>query len=183
MKLNPRFPIKSEENSGVGRLPGGGGGGTPSYKPYKCVRPPPPPHRVGVLRLFGLNTVIDFAPFGLESGVVFEGTKGVYERILRRRNKTESQNSKQNHKTQNRITKFKTESQNSKQNHKIQNRITKSKIETQNSKQNHKTQNRNTKLKTETQNSKVKKAHKGQNIDAPSSPTIPRSQLNRRRRE
>ena len=84
---------------------------------------------------------------------------------------------------QNRITKLKTKSQNPKQNHKIQNRITKSKIETQNSKQNHKTQNRNTKLKTETQNSKVKKAHKGQNIDAPSSPTIPRSQLNRRRRE
>ena len=146
-----------------------------------------PPHRVGFLpgflRLFGLKTGIDFAPFGLESGVVFEGTTGVYERILRRRNKTESQNSKQNHKTQNRITKFKTESQNSKQNHKIQNRITKSKIETQNSKRNHKTQNRNTKVKTETQNSKVKKAHKGQNIDAPSSPTIPRSQFNRRRRE
>ena len=101
------------------------------------------------MRLFGLKTGIDFAPFGLESGVVFEGTTGVYERILRRRNKTESQNSKQNHKTQNRITKFKTESQNSKQNHKIQNRITKSKIETQNSKQNHKTQNRNAKLKSE----------------------------------
>ena len=142
-----------------------------------------PPHRVGVLRLFGLKTGVYFAPFGLESGVVFKGTTGVYERILRRRNKTESQNSKQNHKTQNRITKFKTESQNSKQNHKIQNRITKSKIEAQNSKRNHKTQNRNTKLKTETQNSKVKKTHKGQNIDAPSSPTIPRSQLNRKRRE
>ena len=112
-----------------------------------------PPHRVGFLpgflRLFGLKTGIDFAPFGLESGVVFEGTTGVYERILRRRNKTESQNSKQNHKIQYRITKFKTESQNSKQNHKIQNRITKSKIETQNSKQNHKTQNRNAKLKSE----------------------------------
>ena len=180
MKLNPRFPIKSKENSGVGRLPGGGG--VLHYISHIGMCPPPP-HRVGVLRLFDLNTGIHFAPFGLESGVVFEGTTGVYERILRRRNKTESQNSKQNHKTQNRITKFKTESQNSKQNHKIQNRITKSKIETQNSKQNHKTQNRNTKLKTETQNSKVKKAHKGQNIDAPSSPTIPRSQLNRRRRE
>ena len=130
----------------MGRLPwGGGGGGTPLYKPYRYV----PPQRVWFLRLFGLKTGIDFAPFGLESGVVFEGTRGVYERILRRRNKTESQNSKQNHKTQNRITKFKTESQNSKQNHKIQNRITKSKIETQNSKQNHKTQNRNTKLESE----------------------------------
>ena len=95
----------------MGRLPGGGGGGTPLYKPYRYV---PPPHRVGFLRLFGLKTGIDFAPFGLESGVVFEGTTGVYERILRRRNKTESQNSKQNHKTQNRITKLKTESQNPK---------------------------------------------------------------------
>ena len=180
MKLNPRFPIKIKGKFWSGQVAGGtGGGGTPLYKPYRYV----PPQRVGFLRLFGLKTGIDFAPFGLESGVVFKGTTRVYERILRRRNKTESQNSKQNHKTQNRITKFKTESQNSKQNHKIQNRITKSKIETQNSKRNHKTQNRNTKLKTETQNSKVKKTHKGQNIDAPSSPTIPRSQLNRKRRE
>ena len=78
-----------------------------------------------------------------------------------------SQNPKQNHKTQNRITKPKIESQNPKP----QNRITKLKTP----KQNHKTQNRITKLKTETQNSKqnhkVKKAHKGQSIDAPSSPT------------
>ena len=43
-----------------------------------------------------------------------------------------------------------------KQNHKTQNRITKPKTETQNSKQNHKTQNRNTKPKTESQNSKRK---------------------------
>ena len=178
MKLNPRFPIKIKGKFWSGQV-AGGGGGTPLYKPYRYV----PPQRVGFLGRFGLKTGTHFAPFGLESGVVFKGTTGVYERILRRRNKTESQNSKQNHKTQNRITKFKTESQNSKQNHKFQNRITKSKIETQNSKQNHKTQNRNTKLKTETQNSKVKKAHKGQNIDAPSSPTIPRSQLNRKRRE
>ena len=190
------FQLKSKENSGVGRLPGGGGGGTPLYKPYRYV----PPHQVGVLRLLVWKRVYTF---GLESGVVFKGTTGVYERILRRRNKTESQNSKQNHKTQNRITKrktesqnskqnhktqnritkFKTESQNSKQNHKTQNRITKFKIETQNAKRNHKTQNGITKLKTETQNSKVKKTHKGQNIDAPSSPTIPRSQLNRKRRE
>ena len=65
--------------------------------------------------------------------------------------KTESQNSKQNHKTQNRITKFKTESQNSKQNHKTQNRIAKPKTESQNPKQNRKTQNRITKPKTESQ--------------------------------
>ena len=108
----------------------------------------PPPSGRGFAP-FGLKTGIDFAPFGLESGVVFKGTTGVYERILQRRNKTESQNSKQNHKTQNRITKFKTESQNSKQNHKIQNRITKLKTESQNSKQKYKTQNGNTKLKSE----------------------------------
>ena len=39
------------------------------------------PQRVGFLRHFGLKTVIDFAPFSLESGVVFEGTTKVYERI------------------------------------------------------------------------------------------------------
>ena len=39
------------------------------------------PHRVGVLRRFGLKTGIDFAYFGLESGMVFEGLLGVYEFI------------------------------------------------------------------------------------------------------
>ena len=42
-----------------------------------------PAHRVGVFRRFGLKTGIDFAHFGLESGMVFEGTTGVYERIYR----------------------------------------------------------------------------------------------------
>ena len=42
----------------------------PSYKPYRYV----PPHRVGFLRRFGLKTGIHFAHFGLESGMVFEGT-------------------------------------------------------------------------------------------------------------
>ena len=64
--------------------------------------------------------------------------------------KTESQNPKQNHKTQNRITKLKTES------HKTQNRNTKLKTETQ-------TQSRITKLKTETQNSKQKRKTKNGN--------------------
>ena len=36
-----------------------------------------------VLRRFGLKTGIDFAHFDLESGMVFEGTTGVYERIYR----------------------------------------------------------------------------------------------------
>ena len=51
--------------------PGGDGGATPLYKPYKYV----PPHRVGFLRRFGLKTGIHFAHFGLESGTVFEGTR------------------------------------------------------------------------------------------------------------
>ena len=55
------------------------GGGTPLYKLYRYV----PPHRVGFLRRFGLKTGIHFAHFGLESGMVFEGTTGVYERIYR----------------------------------------------------------------------------------------------------
>ena len=46
---------------------------------YKLV----PPHRVGFLCRFGLKTGIHFAHFGLESGVVFEGTTGMYERIYR----------------------------------------------------------------------------------------------------
>ena len=37
-----------------------GGGGTPLYKLYRYV----PPHRVGVLRRFGLKTGIHFAHFG-----------------------------------------------------------------------------------------------------------------------
>ena len=57
-------------------------GGTPLYKLYRYV-PPPSPHRVGILRRFGLETGIHFAHFGLESGMVFEGTTGVYERIYR----------------------------------------------------------------------------------------------------
>ena len=41
-----------------------------------------PPQRVGFLGLFGLKTGTHFAHFGLESGVVFEGSRGVvYERI------------------------------------------------------------------------------------------------------
>ena len=41
-----------------------------------------PPKRVGFLRRFGLKTGIDFDHFGLESGTVFKGTTGVYERIF-----------------------------------------------------------------------------------------------------
>ena len=55
------------------------GGGTPLYKLYRYV----PPHRVGFLCRFGLKTGIHFAHFGLESGMVFGGTTGVYESIYR----------------------------------------------------------------------------------------------------
>ena len=56
-----------------------GEGGTPLYKPYRYV----PPHRVGFLRRFGLKTGLRFSHFGLESGMLFEGTTGVYERSYR----------------------------------------------------------------------------------------------------
>ena len=45
--------------------------------PYRYV----PLHRVGFLRRFGLKTGIHFAHFGLVSGMVFEGTTGVNERM------------------------------------------------------------------------------------------------------
>ena len=54
-------------------------GGVLPYISHKGM----PAHRVGVFRRFGLKTGINFAHFGLESGMVFEGTTGVYERIYR----------------------------------------------------------------------------------------------------
>ena len=57
----------------------GRGGGTPLYKLYRYV----PPHRVGFLHRFVLKAGIYFAYFGLESGMVFEGTTRAYERIYR----------------------------------------------------------------------------------------------------
>ena len=42
-----------------------------------------PLHLVGFLCRFGLKTGIHFAHFGLESGMVFEGTTGLYEGIYR----------------------------------------------------------------------------------------------------
>ena len=56
-----------------------GGGGTPLHKLCRYV----PPHRVGFLRGFGLETGLHFAHFGLKSGIVFEGTTGVYKRVYR----------------------------------------------------------------------------------------------------
>ena len=55
-----------------------GGGGVLPYVSQNGYVPPP---RVGCLRRFGLKTGIYFAHFGLESGMVFEETTEVYERI------------------------------------------------------------------------------------------------------
>ena len=41
-----------------------------------------PPQGVWSLCLFGLETGIDFVHFGLESGMIFEGTTGVYGLII-----------------------------------------------------------------------------------------------------
>ena len=49
-------------------------GVTPLYKLYSYVPPP----RVWFLHPFGLKTGINFAHFGLESGMVFEGTTRVW---------------------------------------------------------------------------------------------------------
>ena len=48
---------------------------------YICPSGYLPPQRVGILRRFDLKTGIGFAYFGLESGMVFDETTGVYERI------------------------------------------------------------------------------------------------------
>ena len=74
--INVKFP--SPFGSSLANYPAGGGG-TPLYKPYRDV----PPQKVLFLRRFGLKTGIDFAHFGLESGIVFEGTTGTYVRIYR----------------------------------------------------------------------------------------------------
>ena len=41
------------------------------------------PNGVAFSLRFGLKTGIHFVHFGLESGMVFKGTTGVYERIYR----------------------------------------------------------------------------------------------------
>ena len=51
----------------------GGGGGTPLYVPHL---------RVWFLGLFGLKPGKHFAHFGLESGMGFEGTTGVYMNVF-----------------------------------------------------------------------------------------------------
>ena len=69
--------ILSKEDSG---LRAGGGVGYPPYISHTgmCL---PQPHRVGFLGRFGLKTGIHFTHSGLELGMIFEGTTGVYERF------------------------------------------------------------------------------------------------------
>ena len=59
---------------------GGRAGGAVSLIQARQVRAAP---KGMVLRLFGFETGIDFVHFGLKSGMVFEGTKGVYVGIHR----------------------------------------------------------------------------------------------------
>ena len=58
---------------------GGGGGFTPLYKPYRNV----PSQKIGFLGRFGRKTGIDFAHFGLELGMMYEGTTIVYQCVRR----------------------------------------------------------------------------------------------------
>ena len=50
---------------------------------YKLYRYVPPSDLVGFQRHFRLKTGIHLAHFDLESGMVYEGTTGVYEHIYR----------------------------------------------------------------------------------------------------
>ena len=59
------------------------GVGTPLHKPYRYV----PPKRLWFWGRFGSKTGIHFAHFGLESGMLFEGTTGAYERNEKERKK------------------------------------------------------------------------------------------------
>ena len=60
------------------QLSAGGGGGV---FPYISHIDYDAPKAVGFLGRFGLKRGIDFAHLSLGSGMVFEGTTGVYERI------------------------------------------------------------------------------------------------------
>ena len=82
--VGPNTPLPGGRGSGMR------GGGTPLYQLCRYVLP----HRVGFLRRFGLKMSIHFANFALESGMVFEGTTGVHERIYRFNSKWVRKNEK-----------------------------------------------------------------------------------------
>ena len=62
-----------------GTVPGGGGG---VLLYINHILRYVPSQGVWFLCLYGLKMGIDFAHFGLESGMVFGGTTGMYERII-----------------------------------------------------------------------------------------------------
>ena len=64
---------------------GGGGEGIP-YISHVADVGMCRPKGYGFCAFFGLKTGIHFAQFGLESCMVFEGTAGIYERIVYRFN-------------------------------------------------------------------------------------------------
>ena len=64
-------------------LGGGGRGGTPYINHIGISCPKSLRVLIGPTGNFGLRIAIHFAYFGLESGMVFEGVTGVYERIYR----------------------------------------------------------------------------------------------------
>ena len=76
--VGPNTPLPGGRGWGGG-VGGGGGWGSLLYQLCRYV----PPRRVGFLRRFGLKMSIHFANFALESGMVFEGSTGVHERIYR----------------------------------------------------------------------------------------------------
>ena len=100
--------------------------------------PPPPPPRV-------LPTGACFSQIRVPRSTLSHTISTPICITVADRNKTETQNRKQNHKMHNRNTKLKTETQNRKQKPKTQNGNPKPKTETQNRKQKPKTQNGNTK--------------------------------------
>ena len=68
--------ILSKEDSGLGA---GGGWVPPLYKPYRYVLAPAPSGRV--FGPFWSENRYTFTHSGLELGMIFEGTTGVYERF------------------------------------------------------------------------------------------------------
>ena len=77
IEISRRHSISLLTISSIGL--GGGGGVLPYISHIGMCHP----QTVWFLGLFGLKTGIHFAHFGPESGMIFEGTTGVYERICR----------------------------------------------------------------------------------------------------